>query len=44
VSKVSRRKAKDTWWWNDEVQKAIKEKEDCFHCLYLDRSSDNIEK
>jgi hypothetical protein len=44
VSKGSRREAKDKWWWNDEVQKAIKEKKDCFHCLYLNRSADNIEK
>ena len=35
---------KDTWWWNDDVQKAIKEKKDCFRRLYLDRSADNIEK
>jgi hypothetical protein len=42
--KGSRREAKDKWWWNDEVQKAIKEKKDCFHCLYLNRSADNIEK
>ena len=26
VSRGSRREAKDTWWWNDVVQKAIKEK------------------
>jgi hypothetical protein len=44
VSRGSRREAKDTWWWNDEVQKAIKEKKDCFQLLYLDRSADNIEK
>ena len=35
---------KDTWWWNDDVQKAIKEKKECFRRLYLDRSADNIEK
>jgi hypothetical protein len=23
VSRGSRREAKDIWWWNDEVQKAI---------------------
>ena len=32
------------WWWNDDVQKAIKEKKDCFRRLYLDRSAHNIEK
>jgi hypothetical protein len=44
VSRESRLEAKDTWWWNDKVQKAIKEKKDCFQRLYLDRSADNIEK
>jgi hypothetical protein len=44
VSKGSGREAKDTWWWNDAVQKDIKEKKDCFHRLYLDRSASNIEK
>ena len=44
VSRGSRREAKDTWWWNDDVPKAIKEKKECFSRLYLDRSADNIEK
>jgi hypothetical protein len=44
VSRGCRREAKDTWWWNDDVQKAIKDKKDCFRRLYLDRSVDNIEK
>jgi hypothetical protein len=44
VSRASIREAKGTLWWNDEVQKAIKEKKDCFRCLYLDRSANNIEK
>ena len=44
MSRESRSEAKDTWWWNDDVQKAIKEKKDCFRRLYLDRSADNIEK
>jgi hypothetical protein len=41
---VSRGKqeAKDTWWWNDEVQRVIKETE-CFKCLHLDKSATNIE-
>jgi hypothetical protein len=25
VSRGSKREAKDTWWWNDEVQRAIRE-------------------
>ncbi|XP_073360714.1 uncharacterized protein [Aegilops tauschii subsp. strangulata] len=44
VSKESRSETKDTWWWNDDIQKVIKEKKDCFRRLYLDRSADNIEK
>ena len=44
MSRGSGSEAKDTWWWNDGVQKAIKEKKNCFGLLYLDRSADNIEK
>ena len=44
VTKGSGGKAKDTWWWNEEVQQAIKEKKECYRCLYHDRSVDNIEK
>ncbi|XBH78220.1 hypothetical protein VPH35_106393 [Triticum aestivum] len=44
VSRGRRSEDKDTWWWNDDVQKAIKEKKDCFRRLYLDRSAHNIEK
>jgi hypothetical protein len=35
VSSGSRREAKDTWQWNDNVQKAIKDKKDCFRRLLL---------
>ena len=31
------------WWWNKDVQKAIKKKE-CYKCLYHGRCTDNIEK
>lgn len=44
VSKGSGRDPKDTWWWNEDVQKAIKEKKECYKCLYQDRCADNIEK
>ena len=44
VSRGRRSEDKDTWWWNDDVQKALKKKKDCFRRLYLDRSADNIEK
>ena len=40
VSRGGIQKGKDTWWWNDEVQGAIKE---CFKRLHLDKSAANIE-
>ena len=43
VTKGSRCDLKDTWWWNEDVQKAIKEKE-CYKRLYHDRCANNIEK
>ena len=42
VSRGGKQEGKDTWWWNDEVQRAIKEKE-CFKRLHLDKSAANIE-
>ena len=44
VTRGRRSEDKDTWWWNDDAQKAIKEKKDCFRRRYLDMSADNIEK
>jgi hypothetical protein len=43
VSRGGKRKAKDTWWWNDEVQRAIREKKECFKRLHQDKSVANIE-
>ncbi|GJN34276.1 hypothetical protein PR202_gb22925 [Eleusine coracana subsp. coracana] len=43
VSRGGKQEAKDTWWWNDEVQRAIKEKNECFKRLHLDKSAANIE-
>ncbi|PVH38854.1 hypothetical protein PAHAL_5G370400 [Panicum hallii] len=37
-----KQEVKESWWWNDEVQRAIKEKE-CFKRLHLDKSATNIE-
>jgi hypothetical protein len=34
---------KETWWWNDKVQRAIKEKKEFFKRLHLDKSATNIE-
>ena len=44
VTKGSGDETKDTWWWNEKVQRAIKEKKECYRHLYHDRSVDNIEK
>jgi hypothetical protein len=44
VSKGSKRETKETWWWNEKVQKTIKEKKECFRRMNLDRSADNIER
>jgi hypothetical protein len=44
LSQGNRREVKDTWWWNEDVQKAIKEKKDCYKCLHHDKCADNIEK
>jgi hypothetical protein len=43
VTKGGNRETKETWWWNEKVQNAIKEKKECFRCMHLDRSVDNIE-
>jgi hypothetical protein len=43
VTKVGKRETKETWWWNENVQKAIIEKKECFKRMHLDRSTDNIE-
>ncbi|KAJ1698446.1 hypothetical protein LUZ63_006958 [Rhynchospora breviuscula] len=40
----SNRELKDIWWWNDEVQKAIKEKKECYKCLHHDKTEDNAQK
>jgi hypothetical protein len=42
VSRGGKWEAKDTWWWNDEVQRAIRENE-CFKHLHHDKSATNIE-
>jgi hypothetical protein len=42
VSRGGKKEVKETWWWNDEVQRAIKEKE-CFKRLHFNKSATNIE-
>ncbi|AQK50033.1 hypothetical protein ZEAMMB73_Zm00001d049314 [Zea mays] len=44
VTKVSGGESKDTWWWTEDVQKAIKEKKECYRSLFHDRSAFNIER
>ena len=43
VSRRGKQEGKDTWWWNDAVQRAIMEKKECFKYLHLDKSAANIE-
>jgi hypothetical protein len=44
VTKGGKCETKGTWWWNEKVQKAIKEKKECFRHMHLDRSADNVEQ
>jgi hypothetical protein len=44
VTKGGKRKTKETWWWNEKVQNAIKEKKECFRHMHLNRSVNNIER
>jgi hypothetical protein len=44
VTKGGKRETKETSWWNEKVQKAIKEKKECFRRMHLDRSVDNVER
>jgi hypothetical protein len=36
VTKGGKREAEETWWWNEKVQNAIKEKKEYFRCMHLD--------
>jgi hypothetical protein len=44
VTRGNKRESKDTWWWNDDVQKVINEKKDCYKRLHHNRSDENIQK
>jgi hypothetical protein len=44
ATKRSEDKAKYIWWWNEDVEMAIKEKKECHRCMYDDSSVDNIVK
>jgi hypothetical protein len=44
VTKGGKCETKETWWWNEKVQNAIKEKEEYFRCMHLGRRVDNVER
>jgi hypothetical protein len=44
VIKGGKRETKETWWWNEKVQKAIKKKKECFRRMHLNRSVDSVER
>jgi hypothetical protein len=44
VTKGSIGEPKDTWWWTKDVQKAIKEKKECYKSLFHDKSAINKER
>jgi hypothetical protein len=44
VTKGGKCETKDTWCWNEKVQKVIKEKKECFRRMHLDGSVDNVEQ
>jgi hypothetical protein len=44
VTRGNTREPKDTWWWNDEVQKTINEKKECYKRLQHNKSDENIQK
>jgi integrase len=44
VTEGGKRETKETWWWNEKLQNAIKEKKEYFSHMHLDRSADNVER
>jgi hypothetical protein len=44
VTRENKRESKDTWRWNDNVQKAINEKKECYKRLHHNKSEENIQK
>jgi hypothetical protein len=44
VTRENKREPKDTWWWNDDVQKTINEKKECYKRLHHNKSNKNIQK
>jgi hypothetical protein len=44
VTKGKKHETKDTWWWNEDVQKAFEEKKECYKSWHHNRSTSNIVK
>jgi hypothetical protein len=44
VTRGNKRKPKNTWWWNDDIQKAINEKKEYYKHLQHNKSDENIQK
>jgi uncharacterized protein YaaR (DUF327 family) len=44
ATRGNKREPKDIWWWNDDIQKTISEKKECYKRLYHHRSDKNIHK
>jgi hypothetical protein len=44
VIKRCKCETKETWWWNENVQNAIKKKKECFRRMHMDSSVDNVER
>jgi hypothetical protein len=44
ITRKNKREPKHTCWWNDDVQKAISEKKECYKRLHHNMSDENIQK
>jgi hypothetical protein len=44
VTRGNKCECKDTWWCNDDVQKTISKKKECYKYLYHHKSDENIQK
>jgi hypothetical protein len=44
VTRENKREPKNTWWRNDDIQKTISERKECYKYLHHNRSDENIQK
>ncbi|MCX8840221.1 hypothetical protein NOL00_24750 [Vibrio parahaemolyticus] len=35
---------KESWWWNENVQKVLKEKNECYKTYYKNKNEDTLRK